>query len=326
MTTTERLSTIERIDDIRSIWPSEPRNFTPWLANNLDELGRALNMELEWTSTEAPVGDGNLSLDILALETSTNNVVAIENQITSADHGHIGQLLTYAAGHKANIVIWTATHFRDEYRIALDWLNEHTDDTLEFYGVEIGVIRIGDSAPAPLFQPVVAPKRPIRSQPSTTSPAADKYRQFWHPLLTQQNSVDKWGVKTDWGYSSYQAGTGFGNILRVMRFTRQGEARVEISIQSSDADWNKSVFDHLIESRNAIEAELENELEWERLDDKKSCRVGVARKGSIDDSEEELDQIRAWMIDNVRKFRPVFHPHLKTAVGNVSNQRAGMAD
>ena len=310
----------------RDIWPREDKDFTPWLAENLDELGRVLNMELELTRTEAPVGDGNLALDILALETSTNNVVAIENQITSADHGHIGQMLTYAAGHKANIVIWTATDFRDEYRTALNWLNEHTDDSLEFYGVAINVIRIGDSAPAPLLQPVVGPIRPTRPKPGIISPAAEKYRQFWHPLLTEQNSVDGWNAKTDWGYSYYQAGTGFGNILRVMRFTRQGEARVEVSIQSSDADWNKSVFDRLIESRDAIEAELESALEWEMVDDRKSCKISVSRKGSIDGSEEELSQIRVWMIDNVRKFKPVFHPYLKTAIENVTDQTAEMAN
>ena len=326
--TIQELATIEKVD-LRDIWPKEDKDFTPWLAKNLDELGKVLRMELELTRTEALVGDSNLALDILALETSTNNVVAIENQIDRADHTHIGQLLTYAAGHKANIVIWTATDFRDEYKTALDWLNEHTDDSLEFYGVEIGVIRIGGSAPAPLFQPVVVPNtwanRSKRSERVNDSPRAHQYRQFWRPLLERLNSEYGWSVKTNWGQSYYQAGTGFGTIGRIMRFTRQGEARGEISIQSSEVDWNKSVFDLLVESRDDIESALGSELEWERLEDRKACRIGVSRKGSIDDPEEELDQIRVWMINHLQKFRPVFHPHLKTAVEIASDQIAEMA-
>ena len=315
MTTTRQLGTIERIDDIRSIWPSEPQNFTPWLANNLDELGRALNMELELTSTEAPVGDGNLSLDILALETSTNNVVAIENQITSADHGHIGQLLTYAAGHKANIVIWTATHFRDEYKAALDWLNEHTDDSLEFYGVEIDVVRIGDSTPAPLLQPVVVPNSWSKSASVSIQPVSEKgeqYRRFWQPLLERLNREHHWGVKTDNTASLFAAGSGIAELWRYMRFyVLDRKVAVELSLQTPNKDWNKSFFDLLKESQEEIEAELGVELLWERLDNNKTSRVGIRRVGSIDADPSELDEIREWMFHNVVRFKEVFPSYLR---------------
>jgi uncharacterized protein DUF4268 len=42
--------------------------------------------------------------------------------------------------------VWITTRFRDEHRQALTWLNEHTD---HFFGVELEVVRIGGSAPAP---------------------------------------------------------------------------------------------------------------------------------------------------------------------------------
>ena len=32
---------------LREIWPHEASDFTPWLAENIDELGKALGMDLE---------------------------------------------------------------------------------------------------------------------------------------------------------------------------------------------------------------------------------------------------------------------------------------
>jgi len=45
---------IEKLN-LRDIWPKEAKDFTPWLADNIDELGEALGMELELEDTEAAV-------------------------------------------------------------------------------------------------------------------------------------------------------------------------------------------------------------------------------------------------------------------------------
>ena len=311
------LGRIEKVD-IRQIWSNESSDFTPWLAENLDLLGEELGLDLELDRTEAPVG--NFSLDILARDANSNAVVAIENQIAGTDHVHLGQLLTYAAGHNAGIVIWVATEFRDEHRAALDWLNQGTVDSLDFFGIEISTVRIGDSLPAPLFRLAVVPnswrKKPLLPSVRDLSETEKRYIQYWKPLLEELNSRG-WNVKTENPRSYHNAGSGFGQIGRTMRFTWQKEARVELSIQSPDADWNKRVFNLLQESREQIEAKLETELLWEPLDDAKSSRVSVSRSGSLDDSEEELDEVRSWMIDHVERFRPVFRPYLEEVLKQV---------
>ena len=102
-----------------------------------------------------------------------------------------------------------------------------------------------------------------------------------------------------------------------MCLTWENKARVELSIQSADAGWNKSVFDLLKESREQIEAHLGAELVWERLDENKYSRVRVSRSGSIEDSEEGLDEIRSWMIDHVNRFPTTFRPYLEEVMKQV---------
>ena len=38
---------------LREMWPNEAANFTPWLASNIESLGKALGFELELTEEEA---------------------------------------------------------------------------------------------------------------------------------------------------------------------------------------------------------------------------------------------------------------------------------
>src|SRR5204862_230509 len=95
--------------------------------------------------------------DILAKEADTERWVIIENQLTPTDHGHLGQLLTYAAGLEARTIIWIAEEFREEHRAAIDFLNRATTEEFAFFGVKIELFRIGDSQLAPDFSIVAKP-------------------------------------------------------------------------------------------------------------------------------------------------------------------------
>jgi hypothetical protein len=112
-------------------------------------------------------------------------VVIVENQLETSDHMHLGQILTYAAGTNPSTIVWIAPTFRPEHRAAIDWLNTRTDENTRFFAVEIGVVRIGDSAPAPMFKLVAQPNdwekaiRAASTAASGTSERAELYRAFW---------------------------------------------------------------------------------------------------------------------------------------------------
>jgi hypothetical protein len=146
------LKWIERVS-ARDTWGGEATEFTPWLAENLDRLGGALGLALSLRAREHPVG--RYSLDLLC-EDARGRTVIVENQFERTDHDHLGKLLTYASGTKADVVVWLAESFTDEHLGAVAWLNDSTLPGVGFYAVRLEVIQIGAER-APNFEVLARP-------------------------------------------------------------------------------------------------------------------------------------------------------------------------
>lgn len=140
----ESLGRLE-IVELRSGWNDEARDFTPWLFNNADVLSDALGIDVELTAKEYLVG--GYSLDLLGRDLTNDCTLIVENQLEASDHGHLGQVMTYAGGTDASTIVWVAARFRQEHLAAIEWLNDRTDEDTRVFAVEIGLRRIGDSAP-----------------------------------------------------------------------------------------------------------------------------------------------------------------------------------
>lgn len=150
-------------------WPHEAKDFTPWLAANLDILGDAIGLRLTVIQTELPVG--KYWADML-LEDEQGRKVVVENQFGQTDHDHLGKLLTYCAGTDSAVVVWVAEHLTEEHLAAMEWLNKNTGEDIGFFGLELEVLRIGDSPMAPNFRVRVKPNQWLKAN----KPAA---RQEW---------------------------------------------------------------------------------------------------------------------------------------------------
>lgn len=81
----------------------------------------------------------------------------LENQLEQTNHDHLGKIITYASGLDASVVVWIVANARDEHASAIEWLNNHTDDNVSFFLIEIHAYKIGDSAPAPMFKIIKQP-------------------------------------------------------------------------------------------------------------------------------------------------------------------------
>jgi hypothetical protein len=299
--------------DIREMWPNEARDFTPWLADNIDRLSDALGMDLEVTAREADVGD--FSLDLLAKDLGTGRPVVIENQFGATNHDHLGKIITYAAGVDAKAVIWLMESVRDGHRQALEWLNQRTDGEIHFFAVKIEVIRIDESRPAVQFRPVVYPNEwqtvARETAEHQVSPRMEAYRRFFQTIIDQLREEHHFTRAKTAGPQSW-AGfpSGIRGISYCTSFAQGGRARVEIYIDQGDAESNKTLFDSLADQKTDIEKELGESLAWERLDDKRASRIALYREGHIELPEEELCEIRAWMIEHILRLKQVLGPRL----------------
>ena len=325
MATTQTLAKIERVDP-RTVWANEAQDFTPWLKEHIDELGEALGLEeLEVESVEAPVG--GFSLDILAREVGRNRPVIVENQLEDTNHSHLGQLLTYAAGYDAGVVVWIAKKFRDEHKAALDMLNRRTDQDTEFYGVVIELWRIADSPPALNFKVVSAPnewgrraKHRAGKQERDDEGRRERYRAFFQALIDgmKDGRVADRGTKAKTSHycrlRRYDRGLQSAACFR----QRLGVARVELYIDRGDVDWNKAVFDGLKQDQVELERAL-GDLTWDRLDDKRASRISARRPASIDDGEKALEELRSWMTEKLTAFRDAFEPRLAQLVAQMAD-------
>ena len=59
-----------------------------------------------------------------------------------------------------------------------------------------------------------------------------------------------------------------------------------------------------------MKVEIENELgepvSWERLDNKRASRLALYIDGSIEDSDSELETVKAWHIERLMKIKSAF--------------------
>lgn len=310
----EELGTIERVD-LHEVWPNETTDFTPWLEQHISALSDALGMELEIRGREAPVGD--FSLDLLAHDLGRDRTAVIENQLTQTDHRHLGQLLTYASGYDASAVIWLAKEMREEHRQVLDWLNQRTDENTDFFGVVVEALRIDGSRPAPNFRLVAFPNEWRKTNVTlgrggTLSDRAEDYRAFFQALFDELERQKFTGPRKAQPRSFCGFSSGFSGVTYGASFAQRERIRAGLYIDR-EQQWNKWLFDELHKAKDTLEAELGEELEWERLDHRRASQIAAYGDGTIDDVET-LDKTQRWMIQRLFQFKKAFGPKLAELV------------
>lgn len=304
-----QLGRLEQVDPL-SIWQLEEHHFTPWLLENADVLATALEIDLELTEREHRVGP--FELDLLGQDLTHDTPLIVENRLAPTDHGHLGQLLTYAAGTDAATIVWIAREFREQHRQALDWMNERTDERTRFFGVQLEVVRIGSSVPAPNFKVVSAPNdwqkwaRQAGGATPAVTPRQSLYADFWarliervardHPSWTRRRSLA--GNTQNW----LDFPSPFRPAYYAMSFARGGRLRHELYIDRGSPEASEQLYRQLYAERESIEQRYGQELSWEPLPGKGACRVATYTDGEITETERH-DSYIEWFLDSGQRLR-----------------------
>jgi hypothetical protein len=292
--------------DARSIWQHEARDFTPWLLENGDLLAEVLGIELDLQLAEHPVG--GFSLDLLGTDLTNSCPLIVENQLEPSDHSHLGQLLTYAAGTGAGTVVWITPTFREEHQQAIEWLNEHTDESIRFFGLRVEVLRIGSSEPAVQFSMIAQPNDYQRGLRTVASEARAGgrgivYKAFWEKLLERLHNehpgwtrarkaqAQNWMTLRSVPHRGGMINASFGG----------GGLRTEIYLDSGDGGRNAAVFSAFLAHRGDIEAVFGRELHWDEMEGRRACRISDEGVGNVGNDSEHGSYLD-WFVDSFGRW------------------------
>lgn len=305
-----KLGKLEKITDLRSIWKHEAKDFTPWLAKeeNLEILGEAVGIDITLEEQESNVGD--FSVDLFATEEGTGRKIIIENQLEDTNHDHLGKIITYASGKDAGVIIWIVKRARDEHRKAIEWLNQHTDDKLAFFLIEIELWKINDSEPAPKFSVIERPNDWARtiSKISNQSDANVLKLEFWQEFNNRAednvNFMKSFKLRKPQAWHWYDLAVGSSDYHIDMTVNSQKNL-ITAGVYIHE---DKAIFEKFKSHADEIEAELGLPVEWR--DAKKASRFLVCRPFDIN-KREEWEQGFAWYYDMCLKIKAVIKKYDK---------------
>ena len=292
--------------DLREIWKHEATNFTKWLAKpeNLDLLSEEIDIELSLIDTEYNVGRFNV--DVYAEEPNTGRKVIIENQLERTDHDHLGKLITYASGLNAEVIIWIVKQVLEEHQQAINWLNENTDEKINFFAIRMEVWKIGESQPAPNFHIVSKPNnwsKSVKQSIQKTAVSETKLLQlkFWDGFKEYAESKQL-NLRLRKTNPQHWYDISFGRTDSHIGLTinsQKKELACEIYIPNS-----KETYKEFEKHKVGIDDEL-GKLIWMELPTKKASRIKQLRKGDFT-KEDKWEEYFDWLGNTAIRFQEIF--------------------
>lgn len=136
-------------------------------------------------------------------------------------------------------------------------------------------------------------------------------REFWTRLLKDINT--KSNLFQNISPSIYNwIGTGSGIRGFGYNFSISKKyVRVELYIDRGDLTENKMMFDKLYTLRDSIEENFGKKLEWERLDDKRACRIKYEKADCNVFEKEQWEEMIEFLSNGMVEFEKVFREPLK---------------
>ena len=303
------LGKMEKITDLRGIWPHEARDFSAWLAQdeNLALLSETLGIDVALEERESSVGD--FSVDLYALEEGTGRRIIIENQLEETNHDHLGKIITYASGEDAEIIVWIVKRARDEHQQAIAWLNQHTDEKIGFFLLEIELWKINDSPPAPKFNIVERPNDWAKVMKSEEHMNDTKMLQlsFWQAFNAYVNNIPEYknnfSIKKPGPQSFYNLSVG-NRAFRINLSISVQKKYIGAAIYICDYKEN---YGNFIDHKEAVEKQLGMTLDWNVGN--KDCSIRAKLNADVQAGEAAWNGYFDWLYKMALKLKAIIQQY-----------------
>lgn len=176
-------------------WQGEASDFTPLLAEQVDQVGAAIGVDLTAIGESEVPTTGGRRIDIVA-EGEDGSEFVIENQYGRADHDHLTRGLAYAVANYLNDMAEL-----DPERGICVWL------------VEAKAVRIGDSPWAPLFTTVVEPNSFTATVEKTKQAEKGSYPEFWAQFTSDESRSAVQEIVSRWEALGYRRRLGANHVV-----------------------------------------------------------------------------------------------------------------
>lgn len=186
-----RLGNFQKVDDLKSIWPNGKDDFLKWLCegSNIGAVGYALGMDLKIELVSNNAGEHFADIICQGNNSSIKNIpVLVSAKIDLSQDQDLSKMLESLDEVEEGLIVWIAAPLSEGHRKALHKLNGMTKENLLFFGIEVGLWRIGDSDPA-LWMDVVSKPENWRDHPSTAHMAQTEQNQQNAPQNTPNYTV-----------------------------------------------------------------------------------------------------------------------------------------
>lgn len=219
-------------------------------------------------------------------------------------------------------IIMVAANFRKEVTSTVLWLQNYK---LRIQCIKVTPYSLNDNLILDVEQ--IIPIKDVeeyvismaeKAQDDINIQETGKYRynlrmEFWTRFLKEMNQksdiYSNVGPSRDnWiGTGSGLSGVAFNSVIS------NYYARSEVYISRSSKEENKFIFDLLYKMKEQIEGEFGDKLVWERLDDKKACRIKFELLNVSYFNKDDWDKMIEHMIDGIQRIEKSFKKPIKTA-------------
>lgn len=218
-------------------------------------------------------------------------------------------------------IILVAADFGKELTTSVMWLNDHN---LDITCIRIKPYRDGHRTLIDVQQIIPLPEASdYQIQMREKKTQERKHRaerfdlrfQFWEELI--ERSKEKKGLHAHIKPRSYSwigASSGFRGLSWNLA-VKKDATQVELYIDRGNQDENKAIFDQLAAHQGEIDAISPIELVWQRLDDRRACRIKSVIQGGFRSPRGNWPKIQTEMVEKVSQLQSILQPFLQKVVG-----------